>query len=494
MLSLFALFLRALVPAPLMRWVRMKRAQRQAAAIVRRAQQRYGFAAGLQARSAAPVSTRPRDPSTTAPTPALRELTQEKLHLTREARDIVDAAEAEYRDLTQEEQNRWDALMGEIDAIDLRVERQNRLASLETGMRQSRGVPPGAREPVDDGRSREHETATGDRRREDENRAFRKYLQGAPAAAFTEREQRALQMDSDIAGGFLVAPQDFVARIILFVKDFVYLRQLGTVMTVTNAESLGVPSLDADPADSNWTAEIATGSEDASMIIGKRELRPHPLAKRIKISNKLIRASTMDPEALVIDRLGYKFAITMEKAYLNGTGAEQPLGLFTASNLGIDTSRDVGSGLNTTTSIQADGLIQAKYSLKAAYWDRPSTCWLFSRQALMNIRKLKDANGQYLWAPGVAGVRVGDIAAGIPNTIVDTPYHISEYVPNTFTTGLYVGIIGDMSFVWIADAMQLQIQRLIELYAEQNQVGLIGRLETDGMPVLAEAFVRVILS
>jgi hypothetical protein len=38
------------------------------------------------------------------------------------------------------------------------------------------------------------------------------------------------------------------------------------------------------------------------------------------------------------------------------------------------------------------------------------------------------------------------------------------------------------------------VQRLNELYAETNQVGFIGRLETDGMPVLEEAFVRVTLA
>jgi hypothetical protein len=37
----------------------------------------------------------------------------------------------------------------------------------------------------------------------------------------------------------------------------------------------------------------------------------------------------------------------------------------------------------------------------------------------------------------------------------------------------------------------MRIQRLVELYAESNQIGFIGRLETDGMPVLEEAFVRV---
>ena len=38
------------------------------------------------------------------------------------------------------------------------------------------------------------------------------------------------------------------------------------------------------------------------------------------------------------------------------------------------------------------------------------------------------------------------------------------------------------------------VQRLVELYAETNQTGFIGRVETDGMPVLAEAFARVKLA
>ena len=71
---------------------------------------------------------------------------------------------------------------------------------------------------------------------------------------------------------------------------------------------------------------------------------------------------------------------------------------------------------------------------------------------------------------------------------------MSEYAPNTFTTGLYVGIIGDFSRYWIVDSLQLQFQRLVELYAATNQVGCIGRAETDAVPVLAEAFARVKLA
>jgi HK97 family phage major capsid protein len=83
-------------------------------------------------------------------------------------------------------------------------------------------------------------------------------------------------------------------------------------------------------------------------------------------------------------------------------------------------------------------------------------------------------------------VRVGE-----PDRILNIPAYISEYAPNTFTTGQYVAILGDFSNYWIADSMDMAFQRLVELYAETNQVGLIGRLESDGMPVLEEAFVRV---
>ena len=78
--------------------------------------------------------------------------------------------------------------------------------------------------------------------------------------------------------------------------------------------------------------------------------------------------------------------------------------------------------------------------------------------------------------------------------ILDIPVIMSEYAPNTFTTGLYAGILGDFSYYWIADALDMTIQVLTELYAESNQNGYILRSETDGMPVLEEAFVRVTLA
>ena len=219
------------------------------------------------------------------------------------------------------------------------------------------------------------------------------------------------------------------------------------------------------------------------MSFGKRELHPHPAAKRILVSTFLLNNAVLSVDQIVRDQLAYKFGITQEKAFLTGSGAGQPLGVFNASPNGIDTDRDIATG-NTATAIGADGLINAKYALKAQY--QKTARWIFHRDAISGIRKLKNGDGEYLWQPGVVGDK--------PDTILELPFFISEYAQNTFTTGKYAGIIGDFSFYWIADSMEFSIQVLKELYAESNQIGYIGRMECDGQPVLSEAFVRVKLA
>ena len=75
-----------------------------------------------------------------------------------------------------------------------------------------------------------------------------------------------------------------------------------------------------------------------------------------------------------------------------------------------------------------------------------------------------------------------------PSVPTLAPYSIRSRMAST------LAILGDFSNYWIVDSMAFSLQRLVELYAETNQVGLIGRLESDGQPVLEEAFVRVTLA
>jgi HK97 family phage major capsid protein len=450
--------------------------------------------------------------------PTIQELREQRAQNIADARKILDLATSEKRDLTADESAKSDSLLDEADKIKATIEereraedRARRLEDAEKELRESGRRPPpppnprpgdnanggrngGGREDANEAREMTWRVAGGETRRipiDLERRgsrayreAFARYLVNGSTQGLDlrdinrDREERDLSADSDPDGGYTLAPTQMVGRLLQAVDDAVVMRQYATVIQLRGAQNLGVPTLDTDISDSDWTTEIQTGSKDTAMKFGKRELNPTPLAKRILISRKLLRNSAIGIEALVQQRLAFKFGVTEEKSFLTGTGANQPLGVFVASANGISTARDVQTG--SATDWTADGLIDAKFALKAQYW--PNARWIMHRDSLKRIRKLKDTTNQYLWQPG--------LTAGEPDRILDIPYTLSEFAPNTFTSGKYVAVLGDLRYYWIAEALSLEVQRLNELYAETNQVGYIGRIELDGMPVLEEAFVR----
>jgi HK97 family phage major capsid protein len=409
----------------------------------------------------------------------LNELRDQRGKLVAETRAILDKADAEKRSLNAEETGKYDELFKKQDELRASIAREEQLAEVERQAAEQTLRNKDAQRDAGKGKPTDPEArATGVRGTDEYRAAFSKLLtQGA--RSLTDAETRALQADSDTAGGYMVAPEQFVDSLIKTVDNMVFIRQRATKFRLSTSNSMGSPSLDADPADADWTAEIATGGEDSTMAFGKRELKTSPLAKRLKVSNSLLRLSG-GIEALVRNRLAYKFAVSQEKAFLTGSGSNQPLGVFTASANGVTTARDVATG-NSSTAPTMDGLISAKYSLKGQYWNNAD--WLFHRDVLAVVSKLKDGDGQYMWRESVR--------EGEPDRLLGRPVMQSEYAPNTMTSGLYVGILGDFSNYWIADALDFQVQVLKELYAETNQTGYIGRLETDGAPVLAEAFARV---
>ena len=400
----------------------------------------------------------------------LKKLLDDRGAAIKAGRDILNKAEAENRDLTADEQTQYDKSFADAAKLKSKIDQEQSQRELERQAAESAlshtelsdGNPAGG-DP-------------GSREKNIPEKEFRNFLRTGAVGP----ELRALQADSDPGGGYTVAPEMFVANLIKAVDDLVFIRGLSTVIPVVGSDSLGAPSLDNDPADAAWTPEIGAVSEDSTMTFGKRQLTPHQLTKLIKVAMKLLEVSALKIDVLVIARLAYKFAITEEKAFMTGSGAGQPLGIFTASNDGIPTGRDVSTD-NSTTAMTADGIMNNFYNLKAAY--RMNANWIFHRDGVKNVSKLKDGDGQYIWRPG--------LVEGEPDRLLGRPVNESEYAPNTFTTGLYVGILGDFSYYWIADSISFSMQRLVELYAGNNQVGFIGRAYVDAMPVLGEAFSRV---
>jgi HK97 family phage major capsid protein len=385
-------------------------------------------------------------------------------------RDTHSAEEVAQFDALMDEADRLqqqiDALTAELNKLNQEMGRTERLETEERRLKQSADRPLiGDVSKAFDANAR--------------SAAFEKFLRGG-RGVLSGAELRSLQSDSDTDGGYMKTPQQFVNELIKAVDDLTFVRGLARVFPLASADSMGAPELTGRADDADWTGEITAVTEDAGIAFGKRELTPKQLTKLVKVSRKLLRTGAMSAEAIVRDELAYKFGLTQEKGFLTGNGSGQPLGVFTASAQGISTGRDMSTD-NSSTAITADNLRNNLYNLRMQYQRNAS--WIFHRDAIKMISKLKDGNGQYLWTPGIT---VGDT-----DRLLGRPVYMSEYAPNTFTAGLYVGIVGDFSNYWIAESAAVSIQRLDELYAANNQVGFIGRADIDGAPVVEAAFSRV---
>lgn len=438
-------------------------------------------------------------------TPEQLQALREKLkNLTADQRSLLDGLTdpetKETREFSSDENTTYENRETEIDRLDAQISREERQLDRERGLSQSRRqftpdsgaagsgslddhADPAEQRQADDQVLEIAEARGIGRLTPEQEKTFRA-IQARAFASFVKTgtapngEIRSLIMGQDTKGGNLVAPVEFVSTLLQNVDDRVHIRNKATVRRLKGSHSLGAPSIDTDLNDATWTAEVEQVAEDSALEFGNRMLTPHDLAKLVKISRKLIDNSD-DVEGIVQQRMAHKFSRAQEAGFITGDGVQKPLGLMTANSDGIPTSRDVAFA--SATAFDANTLIDATFELKEQYQNDAE--WIFHRYAVKNIRKLKDNDGQYLWQPSIKD--------GEPGTILGNRYTMSEFMPAVFTTGLYAGILGDFSFYWIVDSMQLEVQRLVEKYAETNQYGYIGRMGTDGMPVLAEAFVRV---
>jgi len=311
---------------------------------------------------------------------------------------------------------------------------------------------------------------------------FAKALSGDPQHMTAYKNE--LKLTTDAAAGYLTAPVEFVQDLIKGLDDILFMRQISKVVgPIGAAQSLGFPTRTTGAADATWVSEITTAPEEASVQYGRREFKPNKMAKLIKMSRTLIQHAPM-AEGVVLEEMRLRIANGAENAYLNGNGTAQPLGIFVANANGINTDRDVATG-NTTTTVTFDGLQEAKYALKQQYQRNAS--WVMHRDLCKMIAKIKDGEGQYAWQ--------GSMVAGQPDRLLGHPVYMSEFAPNTYTTGLYAAVIGDFkNGYWICDADGVNVQVLRELYAPTNQIGYIVDYFGDGAPVLPEAFARVKLT
>ena len=282
----------------------------------------------------------------------------------------------------------------------------------------------------------------------------------------------ALQEGTDSEGGYLV-PDEFEHTLVEALEEENIFRKIAHIVQTESGERK-IPVV-ASKGSANWIDEEGpyVESDDA---FGQVSIGAYKLGTTIKISEELINDSVFDLENYISKEFARRIGNREEDAFFNGDGSGKPTGILADKVGGKDVGAQVGVTAASATAITADEIIDLYYSLNAPY--RKNAVWVLNDSTVKAIRKLKDANGNYLWQ--------SSLIAAAPDTLLGRPVYTSAYMP-AIETGKKVIAFGDFSYYWIADRQGRSFKRLNELYAATGQVGYIASQRVDGKLILPEA-------
>lgn len=289
-------------------------------------------------------------------------------------------------------------------------------------------------------------------------------------------EQRALSVGTDSAGAYTV-PEGFVAELERTLLAFNGPRQVSRVIRTSTGNDLPWPTVNDTSNTGVLLAEAGSIGSSVDPTFGQKMLNAYKYSsKPILISEELLEDSAFNMGQVLPALLGERLGRIQAANHTTGTGSSQPNGVVTASTLGKTAA--------SATAIAADELIDLVHSIDPAYRIGPSVGFMLHDGILLAIRKLKDADNQYLWQPG--------LQAGTPDRLIGFPYTINQNMQATVATATKTVLFGDFSKFIIRDAGMMRFYRLEELYRANDQVGFISFMRSDSECIQTAAIKHLI--
>jgi HK97 family phage major capsid protein len=230
--------------------------------------------------------------------------------------------------------------------------------------------------------------------------ALRQYLRKNNAGGQIE-EIKALSVGSDPDGGFAVTP-DMSGRIISLIMDTSPMRKVANVVTIGTDALEGVNDL--SEATSGWVGETEGRSETASPKIGEWRIPVHEQYAEPRATQKLLDDALFNIEDYLAGKIAERLSRMENTAFITGNGVKKPRGILTygagtpsSSNFSVIEQVPTGAAGAFPATNPGDALINLVYALKTPYRER--AVFMMRRATLAEVRKLKDAQGNYIWQP-----------------------------------------------------------------------------------------------
>ena len=293
-----------------------------------------------------------------------------------EAKHLLDTAGAEKRDLTAEEQEKYDRISADLDTRGAIIEQlkadEERAARLDAAAAELRTDEAPAGDDTD------AETIRAMARGE-----VRSYN-------FEKRDVLTSSTGSPV-------PTSFYDQVILKARLVGPMLDVPTQMNTTSGETIQVPSLSAYSSSATVTAQGANFSESDPTFNSFVNLGAFKYGFLIQVSREMIEDSGVDLLGFLADQVGNGLGFNVQNALTVGTGTVQPQGIVTAAGSGIT------GGTGVSGAFTADNLIDLYYSLDGAARLLPGVGWMMNGASIGAVRKLKDTAGNYIFSPAADG-------------------------------------------------------------------------------------------
>lgn len=382
----------------------------------------------------------------------LKNMIERKNERITRAEEILKGAEAEKRELTDDEAAELAEIRDDVRKIKAALKINDELGAADK-------QPKEEAKPMGDNGGKSQDTEAR------ELRAFEAYLRGDKVM-----QERGGELTFTDNGA--VIPTSIANQIVKKVYDVAPVLQKSQKYNVKG--KLQLPYYDT----TNGGINVAYAQEFTPLASSNGEFKSIELSGYLagalsKISNSLINNSQFDIVSFVVNQMGEDIARWIEHELLVGTSGK------VAGLSGIT---------NTTTAkaanaITADEIVTLKDSIKDVY--QGNAVWIMSNKTRTALRLLKGTDGHYLLQD--------DITSPFGSTLLGKPVYVSDNMPEIGAKAAPI-YYGDLTGLATKFSENISTQILREKYADEHATGVVAWFEFDAKVQDAQKLAKLVMA